>query len=87
MDKLRIVSYNYRGIKSSVPLLGKMCASNDIILLQETMLCSHNLDMLHSIHPDFYAGECSSVKSEELTGRPQGGLAVLWRKTIWMFKN
>ena len=46
MDKLRIVSYNCRGIKSSIPLLGKMCESNDIILLQETMLCSHNLDMI-----------------------------------------
>ena len=88
-DKLRIVSYNCRGIKSSIPLLGKICESNDIILLQETMLCSHNLDMIHTIHPDFYAGGCSSINSEEfiLTGRPHGGLAVLWRKTLGCVKT
>ena len=89
MDKLRIVSYNCRGIKSSIPLIGKICESNDIILLQETMLCSHNLDMIHTIHPDFYAGGCSSVNSEEfiLTGRPHCGLAVLWRKTLGCVKT
>ena len=51
-----------------------------MILLQEKMLGSHNLDMIHrpTIHPDFYAGGCSSVNSEEfiLTGKPHGGLAT-----------
>ena len=65
MNKLKIVKYNCRGIKSSKPVLGKICESNDIILPEETMLCSHNLDMIHTIHPDFYAGGCSSVNSEE----------------------
>ena len=66
-----------------------MCESNDIILLQETMLCSHNVDMIHTIHPDFYAGGCSSVNSEEfiLTSRPHGGLAVHWRKTLGYVKT
>ena len=66
-----------------------MCESNDITLLQETMLCSHNLDMIHTIHPDFYAGGCSSVNSEDfiLTGRPHGGLDVLWRKTLGCAKT
>ena len=86
---LKIVSYNCRGIKSSIPLLWKMCDSNDIILLQETMICSHNLDMIHTIHPDFYAGGCSSINSDEyiLNGRSHGGLAVLWRKTIGYVKT
>ena len=72
MDKLRIVSYNCRGIRSSIPLLGKICESNDIILLQETMLCSLNID-----------------NSEELmlSGRPHGGLAVLWRKFLGCVKT
>ena len=41
------------------------------------------------IHPDFYSGGCSSVNSEEflLTGRPHGGLAVLWRKTLGCVKT
>ena len=72
-----------------MPVLGKMCESNDIIIRQETMLCSHNRDMIHTIHPDFYAGGCSSGNSEELilTGRPHGGLVVLWRKTIGCVKT
>ena len=90
MNKLRIVNYNCRGIKSSKPVQGKICESNDIILPQETMLCSRNLDMIHTFHPDFYAGECSSVNSDEeliLTGRLHGGLAVLWRKTLGYVKK
>ena len=89
MDKLIIVSYNCRGIASSIHLLGKICESNDIILLQETTLCSHNLDMIGTIYPAFYAGGCSSVNSEEfiLTGRPHGGLTVLWRKTLGCVKT
>ena len=76
MDKLIIVSYNCRGIKSAILLLGKIGESNDIILLHETMLCNLNLDMIHTIHPDLYAGGSSSVNSEEfiLTGRPHGDL-------------
>ena len=66
MDKLIIISYKCGGIKYSIPLLGKMCESNDIIPLQETMICSHNIDMIYTIHPDlFYAGESSSVNSDE----------------------
>ena len=64
MMDLKIVSYNGRGIKSSIPLLWKMCESNDIILLQETLLCSHDLYTIHTIHPDFYAGGCSSINSD-----------------------
>ena len=45
--------------------------------------------MIHTIHPGFYAGGCSSVNSEELisTVRPHGGLAVLWRKTFGCVKT
>ena len=86
---LNIVNYNCRGIKSSIPLQWKMCESNDIILHQETMLCSHNPDMIRTIHSDFYAGGRSSINSHDfiLTGRPHGGLAVLWRKTLGYIKT
>ena len=63
MDKLRIVSYNCRGIKSSLPVIHELCTDNDIVLLQETLLCSHNLHFINSIHSDFYAGDCTSVDS------------------------
>ena len=84
MDKLRIVSYNCRGIKSSLSVIHELCTNNDIVLLQETLLCSHNLHFINSIHSDFYAGGCTSVDSSErvIMGRPYGGLCIMWRKPL-----
>ena len=56
MDKLIIVSYNCRGIKSSLPVIHELCSDNDIVLMQETLLCSHNIHCINAIHSDFYAG-------------------------------
>ena len=69
--KVNIASYNCRGIKSAVTDMSKLCEDNQIIQLQETMLCSHNLDFIHIIHDDFYSAGCLSVDSSEriLTGR------------------
>ena len=52
--------------------------TNDIVLLQETLLCSHNLHSINSIHSDFYAGGCTSIDSSErvIMGRPYGGVPV-----------
>ncbi len=81
---LRIVTYNCRSIKSSLSRVQKLCLDHDVILLQETWLYSHNLDFIHSVHKDFYAGGCSSIDSSQqvITGRPYGGLAILWRHAI-----
>ena len=86
-DKLRIVSYNCRGIKSSLPVINELCTDNYIVLLQETLLCSHNLHFINSIHSDFYAGGCTSVDSSErvIMGRPYGGLCIMWRKPLGPF--
>ena len=87
MDKLRIVSYNCRGIKSSLPVIHELCTDNDIVLPQETLLWRHNLHFINSIHSDCYAGGCTSVDSSErvVMGRPYGGLWILWRKPLGPF--
>ncbi len=59
MGGLRIVTYNYREIKSSLPVIHELCTDNDIVLLQETLLCSHNLNFINSLHSDFYPGGCT----------------------------
>ena len=68
----------------SVDSIVNLCASSDIILLQETWLCEDELHMLNSIHNNLYACGVSSMKSDEkiLCGRPHGGIAVLWNKGI-----
>ena len=65
MGGLRIVTYNCRGIKSSLPVIHELCTDNDIFLLQGTVLCSHNIHLINSLHSEFYAGGCISVDSSE----------------------
>ena len=64
--------------------LNPLCTDNNIVLLQETLLCSHNLHFIKSIHSDFYAGGCTSVDSSErvIMGRPYGVLCIMWRKAL-----
>ena len=56
-------------------------------LFLPTLLCSHNLHFINSIHSDFYAGGCTSVNSSErvIMGRPYGGLCIMWRKPLGSF--
>ena len=74
MDKysLSLCSYNYRSIKNSQPAVASLCDSHDIVLLQEHWLLPSELDLLQSIHHDFYAYGLSAVdcSSDVLVGRP-----------------
>ena len=43
----------------------------------------HDLGIFDNVNPDFFSYSISSVDvSEILTGRPYGGLTILWRKNI-----
>lgn len=81
---LRVCSYNCRGIKSSTDELQQLCASHDIILLQETWLYQHELSYILSLSNDYYGKAISSIEGTNCvtTGRPHGGLAILWRKSL-----
>ncbi len=82
--EIKIISFNCYGLKSSVNEIKEMCDHHDIILLQETLLYPSDLVLLKSLHEDFYGDGVSSidVESRLIQGRPYGGLAVLWRKTL-----
>ena len=81
MDKVRIASFNFRGIKSSFIEVAELCSKCDIILSQETWLRSCELNLICNVHADF---ECrawlATNDNSWLIGRPYGGLAILWRK-------
>ena len=79
---LNIASFNCSGVSNILPIIAKICESHDIVLLQETWLMQHNLNILNSVHKDFDVYSISAVDcTEALVGRPYGGLSVLWRKT------
>ena len=83
-NNLRVCSYNCRGIKTSIEEIQKLAEESDILLLQETWLFDFELTFLATIHEDFYGKGISSIDSESqgLVGRPHGGLAILWRKSL-----
>ena len=55
-----------------------------IVLLQETWMFRNQLPMLSSISNEFVGYGSSSMKDEQQihTGRPFGGIAMLWRKSL-----
>ena len=56
----------------------------DILCLQETWLMDTQLHHLGNIHPDYqYMGTSGMDSSSEiLSGRPYGGTAILWKKSL-----
>ena len=62
----------------------ELCGHCDILLLQETWLTEADLPLLSQISTDFYSRGITSMNTstEVLKGRPFGGIAILWRKTL-----
>lgn len=87
---LRIASYNCRGLpKSSSDLhlraeIIDILNNNDVVCLQETWYSKQNLEAINAIHADFHGFGCSKIDYADglISGRPYGGVAILWRKTL-----
>ena len=62
----------------------QLCDTHDLVLLQEHWLLPNELQLLSGIHVDFFATGSSAVDngSDILIGRPYGGTAILYRKTL-----
>jgi hypothetical protein len=55
-----------------------------IVLLQATWLVKYKLSLLGNISNDFYAICITGMETGEgiVNGRPYGGLAFMWRKSL-----
>ncbi len=84
MNNINIASYNCKNVKSSIQEIQELCDSSDIIFLQETWLSEAELPVLNQIRNDFYSKGLSAMDLESgmLVGRPHGGIAALWRKSL-----
>ncbi|KOB57917.1 reverse transcriptase, partial [Operophtera brumata] len=62
-----------------------LCGQADVIALQETWLLPHDLSMLTTIADEFGGTGTSAVDTSAglLRGRPYGGVALLWRKSVF----
>ena len=84
--QLRIASYNGTGLgPDKIEYIRNFLVKNsiDILLLQETWLMSSTLARLGLIHKDYMFYGVAAVNNKEiLKGRPFGGVAILWHKSI-----
>ena len=81
---LNLCTFNCKNVKTSVPEIIDLCNSHEFVFLQETWMSRAQLPTLSNINNEFVGYGLSSMKDEEqiYTGRPLGGIAVLWRKTL-----
>jgi exonuclease III len=79
------ISFNCKGFSGAVGCVRDLCKSADIIALQETWLLQHDIPLLGTIDSDFaYTGKTAvDLSSGVLRGRPYGGVAILWRKSLF----
>ena len=86
---ISITSYNCRGLPkttknlSEKPNLIELFDTNDILLFQETWYAKQELHKLNNLSNDFYGIGASPTDFNQklIYGHPQGGVAILWRKT------
>ena len=84
MNDLRITSINCHGVKGRKQTLEEVCNCSDIVAVQEHWLTPDELPLLSGIHPDFRAHGASAMDPSAglLVGRPYGGVALMWRKSL-----
>ena len=76
----KLCSYNCRSVKRSLPEIQQLCEKHDLVVLQEHWLFPD----LSGVHADFLCNGSSAmdVSNKILVGRPYGGTAILYRKSI-----
>jgi hypothetical protein len=81
----KFVTFNCKNIKRSIEAIHDLCKTADLIALQETWLLPNELSMLNSISDDFGCTGVSAVDTTAgmLRGRPHGGVALLWKRSVF----
>src|SRR5882724_1340188 len=83
---INLISFNCYGILNKLDYINLLCKNFDIIFLQETWLNIFNLPILHDINNNFFGYGLSSINNDILNkGRPFGGTAILYKKSLSKF--
>ncbi|VVC86843.1 unnamed protein product [Leptidea sinapis] len=84
---ITLATFNCRSIKRSAEQLKKLSENVDILVLQETWLLPHDLGFVNGLsqHVQFSCIAKSAVDTSTgiLKGRPYGGLALMWCKSLF----
>ena len=86
MDKLNISTLNCEGLRRSKDYIRTYLDNNscDILALQETWHLDNNIDCFSTIHDNYMYTAISGVDASKkiLVGRPNGGVAILFKKSL-----
>lgn len=81
---LNIVTYNCNSFRNNIEVIKQLVSLNDIILLQEIMLLKEDVSLITDLD-DGWDG-ITYVKDRAMhgiiEGRPQKGVAILWKKSL-----
>ena len=81
---IKMASFNCNSVRNSLDIVMQLLRENDIVLLQEIMLIEDDVGILKDIDSNYdFAIVPSKLNSGDcFTGRPVGGLAVFWRRSL-----
>ncbi len=87
MDKVKIMTYNSTGLASAkIMFVHELLSIEqlDVLFVQETWCIKSTMHKRGDIHDDYlWRGVCGQDESHAvLHGRPPGGVAILWKKTL-----
>ena len=89
MADVNFTSFNLHGFNNSESYLRELLNSNDIVFIQEHWQCSRNFGRLASLsaNHDFVATDSMEHAAGKgmLRGRPYGGIACFWSKSLSSF--
>ena len=84
-NQLKIIAWNSRGLSASVPYIRSLLDRCDLLCISEHWLFENSLNRLGDISVDhIYVANASTSANAENYGlkRGQGGVAILWHKSI-----
>ena len=83
---LNIISYNCRSLSNNYEIIRMLLKQCDILFLQETLILQSDFHLIGSLDCNFdFIAEEAYRKKECFTGRPSGGLVILWNKSLSPF--
>ena len=84
IHNLRLCTFNCRSTKNTMVEVKLLCDSHDVVLIKEHWLLPCDLHCLGQTHTEYLAYGTSAVDigKDILVGKPYGGTAVLYRKSM-----
>ena len=85
-NSISVISFNASGLYNDrLDYVKTLLATRagDIVMIQESWLLNSDLNILQSLDNDYLGYGKSAIPDKELLqGRPYGGLAFLWHKSL-----